>query len=128
MVYRDFRSYQGIRHFSKRVFHAIISITSDLTFDFQLIAGREGIETTMKKQAKETFARGILLENEAQFEKAKAIYEDFFHHVTDETFLRKVCSRPEDIDDLIAEKAVCRRIDENAKRVLTEISINISEN
>jgi trimethylamine--corrinoid protein Co-methyltransferase len=34
----------------------------------------------------------------------------------------------EDIDDLIAEKAIYRRIDENAKRVLTEIGINIIEN
>jgi trimethylamine--corrinoid protein Co-methyltransferase len=33
----------------------------------------------------------------------------------------------EDIDDLIAEKAIYRRIDENAKRVLTEIGINIIE-
>jgi trimethylamine--corrinoid protein Co-methyltransferase len=34
----------------------------------------------------------------------------------------------EDIDDLIAEKAIYQRIDENAKRVLTEIGINIIEN
>jgi hypothetical protein len=43
-------------------------------------------------------------------------------------FLRKIRCRMEDIDDLIAEKAVYQRIDENAKRVLTEIGINISEN
>jgi trimethylamine--corrinoid protein Co-methyltransferase len=34
----------------------------------------------------------------------------------------------EDIDDLIAEKAVYQRIDENAKRVLSEIGINVIEN
>jgi trimethylamine--corrinoid protein Co-methyltransferase len=34
----------------------------------------------------------------------------------------------EDIDDLIAEKAIYQRIDENAKRVLSEIGINIIEN
>ena len=34
----------------------------------------------------------------------------------------------EDIDHLIAEKAIYQRIDENAKRVLTEIGINIIEN
>lgn len=33
----------------------------------------------------------------------------------------------EGIDDLIAEKTVCQRINENAKRVLTEIGINIGE-
>ena len=93
-----------------------------------LIVSRKDVETTMKNQADETFGKGILLEKEAQFEKAKAIYEDLFRHVTDKTFLRKIRCRMEDIDDLIAEKAVYHRIDENAKRVLTEIGINISEN
>ncbi|MGB5620518.1 MAG: trimethylamine methyltransferase family protein [Desulfobacterales bacterium] len=83
---------------------------------------------TIKKQADATFGKGILLEKEAEFEKAKAIYEDLFRHVTDETVLRKIRFRMEDIDDLIAEKAIYQRIDENAKRVLTEIGINIIEN
>jgi trimethylamine--corrinoid protein Co-methyltransferase len=82
---------------------------------------------TIKKQADETFGWGIGLEKEAEFEKAKAIYEDLSRHVTDETVLRKIRFRLEDIDDLIAEKAIYRRIDENAKRVLTEIGINIIE-
>ena len=34
----------------------------------------------------------------------------------------------EDMDDLIAEKAVYTRIDENGKRVLTDIGMNIAEN
>lgn len=83
---------------------------------------------TIKKQADVTFDKGILLEKEAEFEKAKAIYEDLFRHVTDETVLRKIRFRMEDIDHLIAEKAIYQRIDENAKRVLTEIGINIIEN
>jgi len=83
---------------------------------------------TIKKQADVTFDTGILLEKEAEFEKARAIYEDLIHHVTDETVLRKIRFRMEDIDDLIAEKAIYQRIDENAKRVLTEIGINIIEN
>jgi hypothetical protein len=33
---------------------------------------------TIKKQADETFGWGIGLEKEAEFEKAKAIYEDLF--------------------------------------------------
>jgi trimethylamine--corrinoid protein Co-methyltransferase len=83
---------------------------------------------TIKQLADETFDKGILLEKETEFEKAKAIYEDLLRHVTDETVLRKIEFRMEDIDDLIAEKAIYQRIDENAKRVLTEIGINIVEN
>lgn len=82
----------------------------------------------MKKQADETFCKGIFLEKDAQFEEAKAIYKDLFRHITDETLLKKIRWRMEDIDDLIAEKSVYRRIDENAKRVLTEIGLNISGN
>ena len=82
----------------------------------------------MNEQAGETFDKGILLEKEAEFGKAKKIYKDIFRHVTDETVLRKVRFRMEDIDDLVAEKAIYQRIDENAKRVLTEIGINISAN
>ena len=83
---------------------------------------------TMNEQAGETFDKRILLEKEAQFEKAKTIYEDIFRNVTDETVLRKVRFRMDDIDDLVAKKAVYQRIDENAKRVLTETGINISAN
>jgi len=86
------------------------------------------MKKTMSKQADETFDKGILLEKEAHFEKAKAIYDDLFRHVTDETVLEKVRCRMEDVDNLITEKAIYQRIDENAKRVLTEIGINISEN
>ncbi|MEE4603873.1 MAG: trimethylamine--corrinoid methyltransferase, partial [Desulfobacteraceae bacterium] len=72
----------------------------------------------MRNQADELFDKGIFWEMAAEFDKAKAVYEDIFHHVTDETVLEKVRCRMEDIDDLIAEKAVYQRIDENAKRVL----------
>ena len=82
----------------------------------------------MIKQTDETFNKGIRLEKEAQFEKAKSTYEEILHHVTDETILEKARCRMEDMDDLIAEKAIYRRIDENAKRVLTDIGINIIEN
>lgn len=82
----------------------------------------------MSSRAHENFYQGVLLEKAAQFDKAKVIYEDIFRHVTDETVLEKVRDRIEDIDDLIAEKAVYQRIDENAKRVLTEIGINMVEN
>ncbi len=82
----------------------------------------------MKPQATEAYAKGLIMEQEARFDTAKAAYEDILHHVTDETILEKVRFRMEDIDDLIEEKAIYRRIDENAKRVLSEIGINIAEN
>lgn len=82
----------------------------------------------MYAPAEEILEKGILLEKEAHFEQAKALYEDILRHVTDEYILKKVRSRTEDIDDLIAEKGVYKRIDENAKRVLTDIGMNIAEN
>lgn len=75
-----------------------------------------------------TLEDGILLEKETHFKQAKALYEDILQHVTDESILEKVRLRIEDMDDLIAEKKVYQRIDENAKRVLTEIGINIAGN
>ncbi|MFO7817714.1 MAG: trimethylamine methyltransferase family protein [Desulfovibrionales bacterium] len=82
----------------------------------------------MSNQAEENFEKGILLEKEARFEKAKSVYENILFHATDETILEKARCRIEDMNDLIAEKAIYQRIDENAKRVLTEIGINVSEN
>ena len=82
---------------------------------------------TIWKQADETFGKGTLLEKEAEFENAKAIYEDLLRHATDDAVLGKVGILMADIDDLIAEKAIYRRIDENAKRVLTKIGTNIIE-
>ena len=82
----------------------------------------------MSHRAEKIFEKGIRLEKEAQFENAKAAYEDILRHVTDEPILEKVQCRMADIESLIAEKAVYRRIDENAKQVLTEIGINITGN
>lgn len=83
--------------------------------------------TAGKERAEETYDEGILLEREAQFDAAKTVYEDLSRHVTDVDTLKKVRCRIEDIDALISEKAIYQRIDENAKRVLTDIGINISE-
>lgn len=82
----------------------------------------------MNNQAHEAFSKGIHLEKEAGFEKAKSIYKDILNQSTDEAILEKAQSRMEDMDALIAEKAIYQRIDENAKQVLTEIGINIVEN
>ena len=86
------------------------------------------MKTTMNKKAYEVFNKGIALEKQAQFDKAKVIYGDILSHAKDESLLKKAQSRMDDMDDLIAEKAVYQRIDENAKQVLTDIGINISEN
>jgi hypothetical protein len=45
------------------------------------------VRTAMNKHADEIFNKAILLEKEAQFEKAKSTYEDILHHATDETIL-----------------------------------------
>jgi hypothetical protein len=82
----------------------------------------------MCPHAEMTLEKGILLEKEAHFKQAKTVYEDILQHAADETLLEKVRLRIEDMDDLIAEKTIYQRIDENAKRVLTEIGINIAEN
>ncbi len=82
----------------------------------------------MCPDAKTILEEGILLEKKAHFKRAKALYEDILLHISDETILDHVRLRIEDMDDLIAEKAVYQRIDENAKQVLTEIGMNIAEN
>lgn len=80
------------------------------------------------KIAYDAFKKGIGLEKSAQFEKAKAVYKDIVKKVNDETLLDRVRSRLSDIDDLIEEKTIYRRIDDNAKTVLTDIGINLIEN
>ena len=82
----------------------------------------------MNERAEAKLAEGLRFEKNADFEKAKATYEDLLEHAADEQFLEKVRWRMEDMDDLIAEKATYQRIDENGKRVLTDIGMNIAEN
>ena len=84
------------------------------------------IEIKIGDRAVEAFTRGMRLEEDAQFEKAKAVYVDLLGHVTDDTILENIRFRLEDMDHLIAERAVYQRIDEDARRVLTEIGINMT--
>lgn len=72
--------------------------------------------------------KALLLEKGAHFRQAKGLYEDILQHATEETIQKKVRLRLADMDDLIAEKGRYQRIHENAKRVLTEIGINMAEN
>jgi len=82
----------------------------------------------MNSNAETTLEKGLKLEQEADFQQAKALYQELLQHATEETILENVRLRLEDMDDLIAEKAVYQRINENAQRVLTEIGMNIAEN
>jgi len=82
----------------------------------------------MSEQARRALESALKLENDYDFEGAKKIYSDILEKVVEEQILERARSRMEDIDDLIAEKAIYRRIDENGKRVLTDIGMNISEN
>jgi trimethylamine--corrinoid protein Co-methyltransferase len=81
----------------------------------------------MAHSAEELFNKGIQFENEYEFEKAKSTYGDILQHVKEDPVLEKVHWRMEDMDDLIAEKQIYQRIDENGKRVLTDIGMNVSD-
>lgn len=82
----------------------------------------------MSDQAATALEEALKLEKATDFEGAKQRYADLCENVQDEQILEKSRWRLEDMDDLIAEKAIYRRIDENAKRVLTDIGMNIAEN
>jgi trimethylamine--corrinoid protein Co-methyltransferase len=82
----------------------------------------------MSDQARTALEEALELEQSCDFEQAKGLYDDILANAADEQAVEKARWRMEDMDDLIAEKAIYARIDENAKRVLTEIGMNIAEN
>ena len=82
----------------------------------------------MNDQAATAFQEALNLEKAFDFEAAKRRYADLMENARDERVVDKVRWRMEDMDDLIAEKSIYRRIDENAKRVLTDIGMNIADN
>ena len=82
----------------------------------------------MSDQSRTALEKALELEQACDFEQAKGIYSDIIANAADEQLLEKARWRMEDMDDLIAEKKIYARIDENAKRVLTEIGMNIAEN
>lgn len=81
----------------------------------------------MQDPAQSVLTKALQLEEVYDFSGAKTIYQEILEHTDDEPTLEKARWRMEDMDDLIAEKEIYRRIDENAKRVLTEIGVNIAE-
>jgi trimethylamine--corrinoid protein Co-methyltransferase len=81
----------------------------------------------MNKKANELFQRGLASEKQFEFESAKATYQEIAAHFGLTPVAFPAASRLEDMDDLIAEKRLYERIDINAKRVLSEIGINIAD-
>jgi trimethylamine--corrinoid protein Co-methyltransferase len=77
--------------------------------------------------AADALAKGFAREHEFDFEAAKRIYTDVVDQGAETSEATIASDRLRDMDDLIAEKAIYERIHSNAKRVLTEIGINISE-
>jgi trimethylamine--corrinoid protein Co-methyltransferase len=77
-------------------------------------------------QTNTTYHRGLDLENQARFKEAKAVYSDLLPHVTDPSLLEKLGFRMADMDDLIQEKNLYQRIDQEAKQVLTDIGIDLT--
>ena len=82
----------------------------------------------MSDQARIALESALELEQSHDFEQAKGIYADILANGTDDQLMEKARWRMEDMDDLIAEKELYQRIDENGKRVLTDIGMNIADN
>lgn len=75
----------------------------------------------------EHFKEGLKFEDSYDFESAKRVYGEILADSKDSNVVEKTKSRMEDMDDLIAEKKIYERIDENGKKVLTDIGMNIAE-
>jgi len=72
----------------------------------------------------------VAKENEADynFESAKESYTEITSHFPDSKEAGFAQKRLASMDELIKEKQIYQRIDENAKQVLTDIGVNIAEN
>ncbi len=68
--------------------------------------------------------------NEADFnfESAKESYTEIVNHFSGSKEAEAAQKRLAVMDELITEKQIYQRIDENAKKVLTDIGVNIAEN
>ena len=81
----------------------------------------------MNDNTNEYFQDGLNHEQNYDFESAKKVYENILANTHDSETAKKTKLRIEDMDDLIAEKKIYQRIDENGKKVLTDVGINIAE-
>jgi len=82
----------------------------------------------MSDQARRALEQALEREHAFDFAGAKSIYAQILAQASDEAVLETARRRMEDMDDLIAEKQIYQRIDENGKRVLTDIGMNIADN
>ena len=69
----------------------------------------------MSDQARTALESALELEQSHDFEQAKGIYADILANAAADDVLEKARWRMEDMDDLIAEKSIYRRIDELEK-------------
>ncbi len=81
----------------------------------------------MSDQAKELLANAGEKEQLFDFEKAAQLYDDIVKNCQGSGHAHIAAARLRVMDDLIQEKQIYQRIDENAKQVLTDIGVNISE-
>lgn len=79
-------------------------------------------------KARELFDEAMGLEQRFDFEGAKKGYTEILANFRDDPVAVKAQARMEDMDDLIAEKKIYERIDQNGRRMLTEIGMNVGEN
>ena len=93
-----------------------------------MVMRAKGGERKMSDQAMKVLEDALELERQYDFARAKEIYTDLLSNCSDSQVGEKARGRMEDIDHLIAERAIYERIDENGKRVLTDIGINTAEN
>ncbi|MCP4346230.1 MAG: trimethylamine--corrinoid methyltransferase [Desulfobacterales bacterium] len=78
-------------------------------------------------KAQELFESAISVENTFEFEKAKGMYAQIATEFPGSGQADKAAEKMEDMDLLIQEKNIYKRINQAAKDVLTKIGINIAE-
>ncbi len=80
----------------------------------------------MSDQIKKLFATALTDEANFEFESARQSYSEIAAHALDSPEAKISQERLAAVDTLIKEKQIYQRIDENAKRVLTDIGVNIA--
>ena len=81
----------------------------------------------MSDNTKTTLQQALQLEDDFDFKAAKSIYKDLVQNVKEGDIKAKAEERLADMDDLINEKELYKNIHTNAKKVLSEIGMNIAE-
>lgn len=74
------------------------------------------------------FEEALGLENRFEFRAARSVYERIRDGLSGQAESETAANRIAVLDELIREKETYQRIDENAKQVLTDIGVNISDN